>query len=163
MRRLCLHLLMAGTFLGLIAGPLAMQAHSQEIEIPETTQALADTHGLDAIELHGAAITTGLDAYTYLVMIGTIPPPRMSSLALHRVRLTYYNESGLTASGGRTYPGSTACSYNFAFGTRFRFPNGEVFTCNDRGHLGSVGWLDLFRRPDLAIRYGPYVTVEILP
>jgi hypothetical protein len=28
--------------------------------------------------------------------------------------------------------------------------------------LGSTGWLDLWRRPDLARIYGAYVTVEVL-
>jgi hypothetical protein len=78
------------------------------------------------------------------------------------VRLTYYRESGVTYSGEYTYAGSTACSWNFALGTRFVLPDGEEFVCNDRGMLGSTGWLDLFRRPDLAAKYGPYVTVEVV-
>lgn len=80
-----------------------------------------------------------------------------------QVRLTYYTESGRTYSGGQTYAGSTACSWNFAIGTRFMLPDGEVFVCNDRGRLGDSGWLDLWRRPDLAAEYGPYVVVEVLP
>lgn len=84
-------------------------------------------------------------------------------LALARVRLTWYAESGITYGGGHTYPGSAACSWNFPLGTRFRFPHGEVVTCNDRGLLGSVGWLDVFRRPDLARMYGSHVVVEVLP
>lgn len=81
-----------------------------------------------------------------------------------QVRLTYYQESGRTYSGGQTYAGSTACSWNFAIGTRFVLPDGEVFVCNDRGMLGGApGWLDLWRRADLAAEYGPYVVVEVLP
>lgn len=132
--------------------------------IPEQTITAATEAGLDPVDVQGAANTVGADAWTYLYGTGELqrPVPIVSALALARVRLTYYNESGLTASGGRTYPGSTACSYNWRFGTRFRFPNGEIVTCNDRGRLGSSGWLDVYRRPDLARAYGPYVTVEVL-
>jgi hypothetical protein len=69
---------------------------------------------------------------------------------------------GRTASGEMVHPGGTACSYNWALGTRFRFPHGEVFVCNDRGLLGSRGWLDVWNRPDLQARYGAYVDVEVL-
>lgn len=50
-----------------------------------------------------------------------------------------------------------------SIGTRFRLPNDEVVTCVDRGRLGSSGWLDLWRRADLAREYGPYAMVEVLP
>lgn len=80
-----------------------------------------------------------------------------------RVRLTFYVESGRTYSGQQTYAGSTACSWNWPIGTRFRLPNDEVVTCVDRGRLGSSGWLDLWRRADLARDYGPYALVEVLP
>jgi hypothetical protein len=78
------------------------------------------------------------------------------------VRLTYYLLEGRTYSGGHTYPGSAACSTNFALGTRFRLPDGDVVVCNDRGLLGRTGWLDVWGRPDLPRRYGNYVTVEVL-
>ncbi len=83
-----------------------------------------------------------------------------------RVRLTYYVEAGRTYSGQQTYAGSTACSWNWPIGTRFVFRDGETVVCNDRGMLGSgnpIGWLDLWRRPDLVRKYGDYATVEVLP
>jgi hypothetical protein len=80
-----------------------------------------------------------------------------------QVRLTYYTEYGVTFSGVRTGPGQTACSSNFRLWTRFRFDNGETFVCTDRGRLGSTGWLDLWRRADLARAYGNYAVVEVLP
>ena len=79
------------------------------------------------------------------------------------VRLTYYVEAGVTFSGVRTGYGQTACSWNFPLGSRFRFDDGETFVCTDRGRLGWVGWLDLWRRPDLARAYGNYALVERLP
>lgn len=78
------------------------------------------------------------------------------------VRLTYYVEDGTTYGGGHTYYGSTACSTNFELGTEFELPDGEHLVCNDRGMLGSTGWLDVWRRPDLARMYGDYVTVRIV-
>jgi hypothetical protein len=42
-------------------------------------------------------------------------------------------------------------------------PSGETVICNDRGLLGSSGWLDLFARPDLVRRYGPYANVQVVP
>jgi hypothetical protein len=86
------------------------------------------------------------------------------------VRLTYYFESGVTygCTEGSwwficgTRPGGTACSWNFPIGTHLAFPHGEVFVCNDRGRLGSRGWVDVWRRPDLQRMYGQYVTLEVL-
>lgn len=80
-----------------------------------------------------------------------------------RVRLTYYVEGGVTYSGQQTYMGSTACSWNYPLGTRFVFRDGEVVTCNDRGMLGSAGWVDVFRQPALAAKYGAYAMVEVEP
>lgn len=80
-----------------------------------------------------------------------------------RVRLTYYNEAGRTYSGQQTYAGSTACSWNWPIGTRFVFRDGELVTCNDRGILGWSGWLDVFRQPWLAAKYGQYADVQVLP
>ncbi len=81
-----------------------------------------------------------------------------------RVRLTFYMEAGRTFSGEQTYPGSTACSWNWNIGQRFRFAEGEIVTCNDRGMLGwAPGWLDVWRQPWLVRKYGPWATVEILP
>lgn len=91
------------------------------------------------------------------------PIDETPALNLARVRLTYYVEAGRTYSGGQTYPGSTACSWNFAIGTRFVFADGEEFVCNDRGLLGYSGWLDLWRRPDIARKYGAYATVQVIP
>lgn len=79
-----------------------------------------------------------------------------------RVRITYYQESGRTYSGQQTYAGSTACSWNWPLYTRFLLPDGEVLTCIDRGRLGDLGWLDVWRQPSLVSKYGPYVDVEVL-
>lgn len=141
---------------------LATAGAARAESVTEQTVEAAAEAGLDPVAVQGAANSVGVDARTYLFGTGELQRPQPAT-AVHRVRLTYYNEAGVTYSGGRTYPGSTACSWNYRLGTRFRFPNGEVFTCNDRGRLGDAGWLDLFRRPDLARAYGPYVAVEVLP
>lgn len=80
-----------------------------------------------------------------------------------RVRVTYYNLIGRTFSGIPLYMGSTACSWNFRIGTKFRFPSGETVTCIDRGLLGASGWLDVWKNPGLAHRYEPYTTVMVIP
>ncbi len=126
-------------------------------ELSEDVQTVASETGVEPIDLQGAVNTTGLDAREYAYQVELLPRPHYAT-----VRLTFYVESGLTYSGGYTYPGSTACSWNYPLGTTFRLPGGEQFTCNDRGHLGSSGWLDLFRRPDLVHKYGEYVVVEIV-
>jgi len=132
--------------------------------ISDTLVDAAGKAGVDPVDLAGAVSTTGLDPLAYLCKVGELscPEPAVAHGRMMTVRLTYYLEYGRTASGGMTYAGSTACSYNFPFGTKFRVA-GEVFTCNDRGALGSSGWLDLWRRPDLAHRLGPYATVEVMP
>jgi hypothetical protein len=152
-RRIALH----GFALLVVFGCVA-KAYAQEDDL----QSAADEAGVSVVDLAGALSTTGLDAATYLCRIGEGPCPKPVGYPA-RVRLTHYVESGTTYGGGHTYPGSTACSWNWPLGTRFQFPDGEVFTCNDRGLLGSSGWLDLFRRPDLAAAYGPYATVTVLP
>lgn len=85
-----------------------------------------------------------------------------SEPTMARVRLTFYQESGRTYSGQQTYAGSTACSWNYRLSTRFIFRDGESVVCNDRGLLGDSGWLDVFRRPDLAEKYGQYTVVEVV-
>lgn len=81
------------------------------------------------------------------------------------VRLTYYTyNSGVTANGGQVYMGSTACSLNFAFGTKFVLPDGSVVTCNDRGRLyydenRYGGWLDVYARSDIGRLGAGSVTV----
>jgi hypothetical protein len=145
----------------------------------------AGAYELNPFELQGAVNTSGLDPRTYLVAIGVVESPKVApplpalvgSQVLPQsggykasVRVTHYNLDGVTygctaatALCG-TRPGGTACSTNFALGTRFQFPSGEVFICNDRGSgLGSTGWLDVWRRPDISNRYGPTTTVTVLP
>lgn len=84
------------------------------------------------------------------------------------VRLTYYTLTGTTASGVWTGPGVGACSWDLELGTRLRLPDGETFTCLDRGGgLGSAGWLDAWvgSRAEgrwLAGKYGNYVEAEIV-
>lgn len=110
-------------------------------------------------------------AAAYLLTLATTPPtqaqedpaPDTPAPVYATVRLTYYNLTGLTYAQTQTRYGITACSWNFPLYTRFRFDNGEVFVCEDRGMLGSSGWLDLWNRPDIARLYGPYVTVEVNP
>lgn len=160
-----------GAAIGLIAGVVlgaALSIHADDgVEPDAETVRLAGEAGVDPIELLGAVNTTGLDPRTYLIVVGElaapVSPPPVARGYSARVRLTYYVHGGATYGGGHTYIGSAACSWNFALGTRFRLPNGEVVTCNDRGLLGSSGWLDLFNRPDLARAYGPFATLEVLP
>ena len=78
------------------------------------------------------------------------------------LRLTWYGLSGRTYSGSRVHYGGAACSWNFALGTRFVFPDGEEVVCDDRGRLGWSGWVDVWGRPDIARKYGPYVTVWVV-
>jgi len=170
-----------GAFIGLAIGVVlaaAVGIHAQT-EPDDDVQAVADEAGVDGIALQGAVNSTGLAPADYLVAVGELPGrsfPPVSGVNVGgpgvspapglsaRVRLTYYVEGGRTYSGGKTYAGSTACSWNFALGTRFMLPNGETFVCNDRGLLGGApGWLDLWRRPDLVKRYGPYATVTVVP
>jgi len=140
--------------------------------VHDEVAAIADEAGVNAVDLQGAlntlarptATPTTQRASSYLCYDGykkycMVAP---ASAQLHRVRLTYYTLTGRTANGEITHSGGTACSWNFSFGTRFRFPNGEVFTCNDRGVLESTGWLDVWARPDLQRQYGSYVNVEVL-
>ena len=144
---------------------LAAAAVAHADDLPEQTILAATEANLDPVDVQGAANSTGVDARTYLYGTGELQRPEPiigTALAIHRVRLTHYVEAGVTYGGGRTYQGSAACSWNFAMGTRLRLPNGETFVCNDRGLLGSSGWVDLWRRPDLTRVYGAYVTVEVL-
>lgn len=78
------------------------------------------------------------------------------------VRLTWYAQSGLTANGGHTYPGSAACSFNYPFFTRFVFRDGEMVVCTDRGVLGNKGWVDVFQDKLLADKYGAYTDVVVI-
>jgi hypothetical protein len=128
----------------------------------------ADEAGISAADLLGAVNATGLTPRAYLCAVGELACPTLVERLpatgwLTRVRLTYYTITGITYGGGRPYVGSTACSWNFRLGTRFMLPSGETVICNDRGLLGSSGWLDLFARPDLVRRYGPYANVQVVP
>lgn len=84
------------------------------------------------------------------------------------VRVTFYTDSGTTYSGTRTRSVVAACSWNWAIGTRFRFPDGREVVCEDRGQLGSSGWLDIWvpsladGRAGVAQAYGSHVSVEVL-
>jgi len=147
----------AATLLMIATSSMAHAA--DEADAPEVIQ--------QSVEIEGALNTLheagyDVDAVSYLASEKKPVAAAVASRTV-RVRLTYYVEYGVTASGGHPYAGSTACSWNFAIGTRFRLPDGETFTCNDRGLLGSSGWLDLWRRPDLARAYGPYATAEVVP
>lgn len=84
------------------------------------------------------------------------------------VRVTYYLPTGnRMANGEWPYHGAAACSYNLAFGTRLKFPDGAEFICADRGQLGAVGWADLYApTPEIGRefvrRYGERATVEVV-
>lgn len=148
--------------LGLALGTACL-THA-ETEPTEATIGWAQDVGVDPWDLQGALNTTGMRPEEYLQAVGllTHPVALLPALAVARVRLTHYVEGGVTYSGGHTFPGSAACSWNFALGTRLRLPDGEEFVCNDRGLLGSTGWVDLWRRPDLVRKYGSWVVVEVL-
>lgn len=139
--------------------------------VPEDVASVASEANVDPVDLLGAMVSThepssADGARHYLRWVGELPGLPESPPLVHRsgarfyVRLTYYvYNSGITASGGRVYVGSTACSYNFAFGTRFELPDGSVVTCNDRGMLGASGWLDVYGRPDIGRLGAGWVTI----
>jgi hypothetical protein len=141
---------------------LTTVAHAESVVSEGAAQAAAEA-GLDAVDVQAASDTVGVDPWTYLYATGELARPTYGPmLAVHRVRLTYYTLSGRTYNGEQVHRGGTACSWNYAIGTRFRFPNGEIVRCNDRGMLGNSGWLDVYARADLARLYGAYVNVEII-
>jgi len=146
----------------LYVGLGALVARAESVVSEGAVQA-AEEAGLDARDVQAASQSVGVDPWTYLYSTGELARPTYGPmLAVHRVRLTYYTLSGRTYSGEQVSRGGTACSWNYAIGTRFRFPNGEIVRCNDRGLLGSSGWLDVWNRSDLARLYGAYVNVEVL-
>lgn len=103
-----------------------------------------------------------------VLLVGIAPDRAGGSPSQQTVRLTVYLPTGdRTYSGVWPYWGSAACSWNYPLGTVFLLPDGHTVVCEDRGMLGSEGWLDLFA-PDfqtgrrLQEYYGNYTTVEIL-
>jgi len=142
----------------LMVATTSMAHAADEADTPDEIQ--------QSVELEGALNTlhaAGYDVDAAAYLASEKPVAAAVATRTVRVRLTYYVEYGVTASGGHPYAGSTACSWNFAIGTRFRLPDGEVFTCNDRGLLGSSGWLDLWRAASTVAKYGPYATAEVIP
>lgn len=131
-------------------------------EVSDDVVAAAQEAGVSPIDLAGASNTTGLEPKEYLYRTGELLRPIPHGY-LARVRLTYYNLTGRTYSGIPLYLGSTACSWNFSIGQRFRFTDGEIVTCIDRGILGSTGWLDVWQQPVMTSKYGQYATVEVIP
>jgi hypothetical protein len=141
-------------------------------DVPDDVVSVANDAGVNPVDLAGAMVSTHEDmsaegARHYLLGVHELvtptpvadAPPRVSGSRVY-VKLTYYvMNSGVTASGGHVYTGSTACSTNFALGTRFILPDDSEVTCNDRGVLGTSGWLDVFGRPDIGRMGGGYVTV----
>jgi 3D (Asp-Asp-Asp) domain-containing protein len=61
-----------------------------------------------------------------------------------QVTVTHYADSGVTYSGGQTRPGVAACSWNIPMYSTIRFQDGREVRCEDRGQLGSSGWIDLW-------------------
>ena len=81
------------------------------------------------------------------------------------LRLTYYHDRGITASGAQAGPGVAACSADLPFGTILRLPDGRRVTCQDRGLLHEP-WLDVWVATPvegraLAGQFGDYVNVVI--
>jgi len=137
-------------------------AHAESVVSEGAIDAAAEA-GLSPHDVQAAASTVGVDPWTYLYGTGELKRPTYGpNLAVHRVRLTYYVMGSRTYSGEPVSRGGTACSWNYPIGTRFRFPNGEIVRCNDRGMLGNSGWLDVYARADLARLYGAYVNVEVI-
>lgn len=62
----------------------------------------------------------------------------------NNVRVTFYVVSGTTASGVQTHLGVAACSYQWEFGTRFRFSDGREVICYDRGPGLSSSQIDVW-------------------
>jgi hypothetical protein len=155
--------LVIGLGVGIVVGA-AIGIHAAQ-EIPDETVSAATDAGVDPVDLQGASNTTGLAPRDYLCQVGEgpCPDPPMPRGYPARVRLTHYVEYGVTYGGGHPYDGSTACSWNWPLYTTFVFPDGETFVCNDRGLLGNTGWLDLWRRPDVVRRFGPFTTVQVIP
>ncbi len=133
--------------------------------IPENVLTAADEAHVDPVDLVAALDSQGLtDPYAYLRGTGELPQTIPKGYSA-RVRVTYYNLTGRTYSGIPLYPGSTACSWDYAIGTKFQFPDGEIVTCIDRGLLGSgkpMGWLDVWQNPGLAHKYEPSTIVTVL-
>jgi hypothetical protein len=109
-----------------------------------------------------AIVATAVVVVLALVLVTSARAEEPTVAYALEVRLTYYTLSGLTYSGYMTRPGTAACSWNLELGTRLRLPDGEEFVCQDRGLLGARGWVDLWREPALAHKYGDYVVVEVL-
>lgn len=80
------------------------------------------------------------------------------------VTVTHYADSGLTYSGGQTRPGVVACSWNIPMFSTIRFQDGREYRCEDRGQLGSSGWVDVWVGDvALARQMGRYTaTVEVV-
>jgi len=93
---------------------LALIAPASVAAADENLDSIADDAGVNPFELADALATlasSGLhvSARQYLCDADGWQCPKPPGRTA-RVRLTYYVEGGLTASGGRTYAGSTACS-----------------------------------------------------
>lgn len=72
------------------------------------------------------------------------PKPAAPSQAVVSVRVTFYTDVGVTYSGGWTRYGVAACSWNIPMYSIIRFHDGRIVYCEDRGLLGSSGWIDVW-------------------
>jgi 3D (Asp-Asp-Asp) domain-containing protein len=80
-----------------------------------------------------------------LVLVFCLSTLQGSQIAASQVRLSYYLATGnKTTSGVYPYPGSAACSFNFPLGSVLLLAGELELTCEDRGHLGSTGWVDVY-------------------
>lgn len=110
----------------------------------------------------GLAIALACYLASYLA-IASAEPQYME----RRLDLTWYLPTGnRNYSGEWPASGSAACSWNFPIGTVFVLPQGHVYRCDDRGHLGSTGWLDAYvltreEGQALAALYGDSVMARI--
>ena len=86
------------------------------------------------------------------------------------VRVTFYVQRGVMASGEWTRKDVAACSKWMPFGTQLRFPDGYVVTCLDRGHGDWYwpAWVDVWSPSyDWGITnverdYGLWTTVRVI-
>ncbi len=88
-------------------------------------------------------------------------------IASKRVTATFYLPTGNRMYNGE-WPrlGSAACDWSIPLGTVVLFHDARVVRCEDRGHLGSAGWIDIFCQDthcghEVATAYPERVTVSL--
>jgi hypothetical protein len=97
-------------------------------------------------------------------------PARAQELRQEYVRVTFYTLSGVMADAQPVHKGAAACANYMPLGTRLRFNDGYVVTCEDRGFGGSIwdGWVDIWApsrawgAANVTDAYGDYTWVDVL-